>query len=254
MTGMDSGGATANEEELGVRALGFAVSASNLDSMVQLERSLLEAIAPMGMTAAASGLVSGPKADSPDQFHFAGWPADWAAYYTSHDFLLVDPLPRWARNSGAPITWSGLFASLSPRDPGRDAIDAGKRFGFNEGMAVPTRSADNYLGLVAFGGPRERLSPVEQAYLTMVARAAFEGAERIANKGDIGRAAPILSAREIDCIKLVVRGHSDRQIGKLLGLSDATVRFHLANARTKSGAVSRTHLAALAVARGYVTL
>ena len=169
-------------------------------------------------------------------------------------FLLTDPLPRWARNSGRPLSWSELFRTLPERDPGRLVIEAGARFGFTEGMIVPMRAGDNSLGAVSFGGARAALSPPEQAFLTIVARMAFEAADRIENNGEAGQAAPILMAREIECIVLMVRGHADSAIAKLLGLSMRTVRFHLINARGNFSTTSRTHLAALAIAQGYVTL
>ncbi len=53
---------------------------------------------------------------------------------------------------------------------------------------------------------------------------------------------------------LLVQGHSDRQIAKILGISKTTMRFHIGNAREKTGAVSRTHMAALAVTQGFVTV
>jgi DNA-binding CsgD family transcriptional regulator len=121
-------------------------------------------------------------------------------------------------------------------------------------MVVPARAADNALGLVSIGGARGPLDPAEQVMLAMVARTAFEAAERISATSAITRPAAILSAREIECLVLLVRGHTDQRIAKVLGLSEATARFHLANAREKSGAVSRTHLAALAVAQGWVAL
>jgi DNA-binding CsgD family transcriptional regulator len=206
------------------------------------------------MTAAASGLVSGVKAGSANPFHFADWPKDWVAYYTDNKLMVIDPVLRWARNSGAPLTWSDLYCTLSPRDPGHRVFEASRRFGFSEGMVVPMRSSDNRLGVVSFGGPRGQISPADQALLAAVARCAFEAAERIETKGYVGRPAAILSAREIECLAILVRGHSDQQLAKLLGLSIPTVRFHLANARDKLGAKSRTHLAALAVAQGYVCL
>jgi DNA-binding CsgD family transcriptional regulator len=222
--------------------------------MASLAGLVREAIAPLGMTAAASGLVSGSGATSANPFHFAEWPSDWAALYVAREFLLIDPIPRWARISGLAIPWSALFARLSSRDPGQAVVRAAADFGFNEGMAVPARAANNALGLVSFGGARGALDPVEQVTLAMVARTAFEAAERISGNSAITRPAAILTTREIECLVLLVRGHTDRQIAKLLGLSEATARFHLTNAREKSGAVSRTHLAALAVAQGWVAL
>jgi DNA-binding CsgD family transcriptional regulator len=239
---------------LGARAFEFALAAASLRTMTQLAAAVDAAIAPVGMTAAASGVVSGPKAASANPFHFQNWPAPWVQLYIAEDFLLADPIPRWARNSGQPLTWTALIKALPDKDRGRKVIKTAARFGYTEGMIVPMRTRDNSLGLISMGGGRTALTVGEQAFLVSVGRAAFEAADRIENKGAAGQASPIFSMREIECLTLLVRGHSDTEIGKLLGMTIRTVRFHLSNAREKFPATSRTHLAALAVAQGYVVL
>ncbi len=240
--------------ELGAEALRYALAIRTLADLLALTATLEAAIAPLEITAAASGYVSGPRAASLQPFQLTTWPQAWVDIYLANDFLLADPLPRWARSSGQAITWSALLEVLSPRDPGRRVFDAAMAFGFREGMAIPMRAVDGALGLVAFATPRAALVPAEQEYLTTIGRATFEAAERIERAGEPGRIAPIMTEREINCMALLVQGHSDRQIGAILGVSEPTVRFHLGNARSKSGAVSRTHLAALAVAMGYVSV
>lgn len=222
--------------------------------MGELHAALLQLIAPLGLTMAVSGVVSGPKAASPNPFHFTNWPPALVAEYLAEDFLTTDPLPRWARNSGLALSWSDLIGRLSPRDPGRRAIETAARYGLTEGMAVPTRASDNSLGLVTFGGGSVVLTPARRVCLAMIARAAFEAADRIEHGDGAGRPAAILSEREVECIRLLVRGHSDRRIARLLGISEPTVRFHLGNAREKMDAASRTHLAALAISQGFVSL
>ena len=245
---MDS---TSRKQEWFARARDFALLSLDCTDMGILAGAVLEAIAPFRMTAAASGLVSGPKITTPDLFHFTHWPADWVALYMAEKFYLCDPVPRWARNSGRPISWQDLFKLLPARDSGRKVIEAGIRFGFTEGMVVPMRGADNALAAVSFGGGRGPLSEAEQAALPIIAGAAFRAADRIAGSGS-GRAAPVLNPREIECLGLMVQGHDDARIGKLTGLSVRTVRFHLAAARWKLGAASRLHLAALSISQGYV--
>jgi DNA-binding CsgD family transcriptional regulator len=240
------------DADLGHRAFAYAIAIRDETAMDGLVAKLRREIEPFGLTAAASGLISGPRAASLTPFHFTLWRQDWIDRYVAEDFLLLDPIPRWARNCGRPISWRELIHALPPRDRGRKVIKAGAEYGYTEGLAVPTRSADNSLGLVTFGGARDPLSVEEQVFLTMIARATFEEAERIDNRGEAGRPAAILSAREIECLALLVRGHSDRQIAEILGVTEPTVRFHLGNARDKSGAVSRTHLAALIAAQGFV--
>lgn len=242
-----------DQAELRRRAFDFVIDVHGIDAMDVLVKLLCAQIAPYRLGAAASGFVSGARAASAIPFHFANWPAEWMAHYRAQDFVLIDPSVRWARNSGRALSWRELFQMLSPRDPGQKVVKAAASFGFNEGMIVPTRSGDNSLGLVCFGGMREALNRKEQALLTIVARAAFEAAERILHAGDIGRPAPFLTVREVECLALLVRGRSDQEIADQLGLSRATVRFHIGNAREKSGAPSRGNLIALAIAQGFVT-
>lgn len=236
---------------LGEQAIAFTLRAAGITEMPELAAIVNTAILPVGMTAAASGYVSGPRAASPAPFHFANWSPEWVRIYMAENFLLADPLPRWARSSGRPMAWTDLFDLLPPRDRGRRVIKIASHHKFTEGMAIPMRSADNHLGLVSFGGDRDRLSRAEQTYLTMIGRAAFENAERIERCGEVQKVPPLLSAREIELLVLLVRGHADQQISVMLGISLPTVRFHLNNAKEKLGAVSRTHLAALAVSSGY---
>lgn len=243
-----------SDEALNAMAFAFVTESRSQSSVPSLAAALQAIIEPLGITAAASGFVSGPKAASGQPFHFTNWSEAWIKLYMESDFLLIDPLPRWARSSGRALTWSALINVLPVRDPGRVVVAAAAQFGYLEGMAIPMRGVDNALGLVAMGGARQSLRPAEQTFLTIVGRAAFEAAERIEQGPEPGQAAPILTAREIECLALLVRGHSDREMGAIMGVSEPTVRFHLLNARNKYSAASRTHLAALAVTQGYVTL
>jgi DNA-binding CsgD family transcriptional regulator len=61
---------------------------------------------------------------------------------------------------------------------------------------------------------------------------------------------PELSPRERDCLAYAANGKRDREIAVLLGISDATVRFHIDNARKKLGAANRTQAVAQLVNRG----
>jgi LuxR family quorum-sensing system transcriptional regulator CciR len=245
---MDSAG---DGSGLGATALDFAVRSRDITTIPDLTAALRAIIEPLEITGAASGYISGPRAASLAPFHFTTWPEAWVKIYLESDFVLNDPLPRWARASGRALTWSELFALLPPRDEGLKVAEAAWAFGFTEGLLIPMRAEDNSLGLVAFATPRPFLSLAEQTCLTIIGRAAFEAAERIERAGTGGRIAPAMTEKEIGCLALLVQGHSDREIARILGVTEPTVRFHLANARDKTGAVSRTHMAALAVQFGY---
>jgi LuxR family transcriptional regulator, quorum-sensing system regulator BjaR1 len=58
-----------------------------------------------------------------------------------------------------------------------------------------------------------------------------------------------LTARERDSLALVAEGKTDWEISVILGISEATARFHVDNARRKLGAVTRAQAVARMIAR-----
>ena len=67
-----------------------------------------------------------------------------------------------------------------------------------------------------------------------------------------GRAAdaPVLTPRERDCLAFVADGLRTAELAHRLGVVEATVEFHLVNARRKLGARTRDHAVALALKGG----
>jgi DNA-binding NarL/FixJ family response regulator len=61
-----------------------------------------------------------------------------------------------------------------------------------------------------------------------------------------------LTARELDVLRLLVEGKSDREIGEALFIGARTVQTHVANLFAKLGVNARAEAAAVAVRRGLV--
>jgi DNA-binding CsgD family transcriptional regulator len=60
-----------------------------------------------------------------------------------------------------------------------------------------------------------------------------------------------LNPREVEVLGQLVRGRRNRQIAATLGISENTVKFHVANVLAKLGAASRGEAAAIAVSAGF---
>jgi DNA-binding NarL/FixJ family response regulator len=63
-----------------------------------------------------------------------------------------------------------------------------------------------------------------------------------------------LTPREIEVLELVAEGRPNRAIAERLGISDQTVKFHLASISGKLGAANRTDAVRRAVRAGLITL
>jgi len=63
-----------------------------------------------------------------------------------------------------------------------------------------------------------------------------------------------LTKRELDVLQLLADGLSNKSIGARLGISDQTVKFHVASITGKLGVHSRVAAVRLALRRGLITL
>jgi DNA-binding NarL/FixJ family response regulator len=63
-----------------------------------------------------------------------------------------------------------------------------------------------------------------------------------------------LSERELEILKLLVKGHSTKDVVSMMGLSMGTIRLHISLILEKLGAFDRTNAVAIAIERGIVHL
>ena len=77
--------------------------------------------------------------------------------------------------------------------------------------------------------------------------------ERIHAAGRAPVAAPSgLSPREVEILRLVARGLSNRDVGRALSISEHTAANHIRSILRKTGAANRTEAAAYAHANGLI--
>jgi DNA-binding NarL/FixJ family response regulator len=67
-------------------------------------------------------------------------------------------------------------------------------------------------------------------------------------------AGPSLSPREIEVLKLIAAGKSNKEIGALLFISEGTVKTHVLSIHDKLGVRDRTEAVMVAMKRGILRL
>jgi DNA-binding NarL/FixJ family response regulator len=77
---------------------------------------------------------------------------------------------------------------------------------------------------------------------------------RLDARGDDPAAAEPLTARELEVLDLLAEGLPNKAIARRLGISDQTVKFHVASLSGKLGAANRTDTVRRAVRRGLIAL
>ena len=63
-----------------------------------------------------------------------------------------------------------------------------------------------------------------------------------------------MSEREIEVLKLISAGKSNKQIADLLFVAEATIKSRVTNILSKLGASDRAHAVTIALKRGFIEL
>ena len=63
-----------------------------------------------------------------------------------------------------------------------------------------------------------------------------------------------LTAREVEILRLMARGHRNKQVAAQLNISEHTVKFHISSVMAKLGARTRTEAVTIGVTRGLVAI
>jgi DNA-binding NarL/FixJ family response regulator len=74
----------------------------------------------------------------------------------------------------------------------------------------------------------------------------------VGRKADQAAIRPGPTARELEVLQWIVRGHSNMQIAREMGIAEVTVKFHVKNVLGKLGVASRSKASALGLKSGLV--
>lgn len=148
--------------------------------------------------------------------------------------LAHNPLFARARLSDEPFVKSEL--DEASRGPARErTLGLPDTFEAMEAVIVPIHE-EGLTGWICFAGNQDGVDARTLHTLAAMSYAAWTQAIALRRHRQEEN---MLSQREIECLRMVAAGHTDDQIGKALGITGRTVRFHVGNAKTKLGVNSR---------------
>jgi LuxR family quorum-sensing system transcriptional regulator CciR len=192
----------------------------------------------------------------PDRVNLKDYPPAIAERLIEQRLYRRDPIIRGCSFADGAFLWSELpqLIRLDRRD--RASLEYGTREGLNEGITIPYARLGECMGSCTFAGlrrpsmARRFLGPAQ-----MIGIFAFQAACRLlAQPAWLPVAPPRLHPRPRDCVILVGRGYSNKEIARELGLTPRTVDGYLTDARKLFGAHDRTELVVCALLAGEIGL
>jgi DNA-binding CsgD family transcriptional regulator len=166
------------------------------------------------------------------------YPDAYRAYYKDQHFERIDPIIATAVRSQQPFYWSELSRSHALTARQAAFLAELEACGFHSGLTLPFHgpgSSVEILGMCrAQPGPESRS---RLAHIYAIGVQTWQMSLKFTQAAP--PRIPMLSPRELECLKWSKEGKSYADIGDILGISDRTVEYHISNALRKLEAPDR---------------
>ncbi|GKS65385.1 hypothetical protein YTPLAS72_26890 [Nitrospira sp.] len=186
----------------------------------------------------------------------ASYPDEWLYMYWKNGFADVDPVFKSALKSPGTQHWQETYQNMSSEKE-REFIATAHQFGLRDG--ITTGSVDEACGVATFCSfaseeslDAKRLVPLVEYLGYYIHMALLKATPKAAPQTD--RCVKELSSREVTILNWMKNGKTNWEIGKILGVSERTVRFHIESIFSKLQVTSRSQAVATAIEHGLPAL
>lgn len=237
-----------------LRALDFVEQVMVLDTADAVLNCFRSSAGELGFSTVVAGQTPIAGAPNLPPFFISTWSEDLIQTYEAEGLMRDDPSVEAAHAHTLPVLWSDIHARRRSEGRSLKAFDLAVAFGFPQGLVIPVHGSGRTLGLVTIAGETPDLSADNRAALHMMGLWLYDRLQAIVLPERTAVADPKLSAGELECIKWLLAGKTDWEIGEILGIAEATAHWRVEQAKRKLGVKTRAQLTAVAVARGYVRI
>ena len=182
--------------------------------------------------------------------------AEWQKHYAQSGYVDIDPIVRSGLGGILPIDWAEIdrgdpivrkfFGEAQELDVGANGISIPIRGRHGE-FALFTVTSDE--GAAEWRALRRDLLRDLMVVAWNFHAAALRSCGAVSEPGTAH-----MPLREASCLRWKALGKTDDDIGRILGISPHTVRFHLESARARLNTANTTHTVAKALALGLINM
>jgi DNA-binding CsgD family transcriptional regulator len=233
--------------------MAFIEGLPKIETSQEVGVSFMRLFAPYGFIAVACGGGYYTPTGLTYQFFFNTWPAEWLAHYQANDYVRHDVAPLLGRLTARPFSWRDVLAGREFTEKQGEFHGWLSNIGIVDGLVVPIHYPGGDFGLTVIVSDHFIDSIEVRLALHMAAAHAHQHCRNIGS--GVTEASSVkspLTARELECLRWVLQGKSDTDIGTILDISHTTVHFHIERVKRKLGVKTRTQAASLVVTLGYL--
>ena len=229
-----------------VRLVSSATSSEGAFSSVVAE------VQGLGFEYASFGMKAPVPLVGPRVVWCSNYPSEWQRIYEERNYIRMDPSVAHAIVSDEPIIWDDALFANCPEMRAESL-----RHGLVHGVAQPRRDAQGMVSLLTFARREPEVTTQElrskQERMQWLSYLCHEGTVRHwmpSLYSDLGGA---LSERELEVLRWSSDGHTSSEMAEIMGVTEATVNFHIRNACQKLGTRNKTAAAVRAALMGLLS-
>ncbi|MGO9174163.1 MAG: helix-turn-helix transcriptional regulator [Rhodomicrobium sp.] len=186
------------------------------------------------------------------------YPDDWMAHYRANRYEKKDPVPRHGLTTARPFTWDSVVQSRELKPEQKKVMNEAREAHLLDGIAIPICGHNGELAGVGVasstGGIRPDINLLNKiralALQFHLVYTELEGKDCMEPHDTTGKIH--LTAREKEILLWAAEGKSDSVIADIIGVSHATIRFHMKNIFNKLNANERTLATVKAIRHGLI--
>lgn len=182
---------------------------------------------------------------------FGSLPQHLMDQFRSSENDIFDPVMQHIVKSALPMEWQ--IEPLCQPDNGGIPYNMLKAYGITAGLSMAARSEHSFTRIDFYSNDLEA-NPIQRQFLgdLFLFSSHLNEAARSLWAKKIPRQAPILTAREHQCLVWSANGKTSREIGLILEISRHTVYFHLKKVAAKFNVYGTRHAISRAMEMGLI--
>ncbi|HRX40850.1 MAG TPA: LuxR family transcriptional regulator [Parvularculaceae bacterium] len=186
------------------------------------------------------------------------YPESWIERYIADNIVANDPVLLASQRTNVGFCWSEIPTLIPVTEAHREIRERTIKAGIDDGFTVPAHVPGETNGSCSFAMATGRDLPHDNLKMAqLVGEFAFQAARAM-----VFNAFPLakrptkgpLTQRQLECVLFVARGKSNWEIGKILGISEGTVKRHIEDARAHYEVGSRMQVVMRALFEGQIGL
>jgi LuxR family transcriptional regulator, quorum-sensing system regulator SolR len=222
---------------------------SPADSSAELLKELAAIVRDLGFEYCSYVLRMPFPMSQPSVTWASTYPAHWLEHYFANNYLEIDPLIQRTSREMSPVVWSDDLFESQPA-----FWEEARAHGIRHGWALATHGKYMTTGMLSLARSHQTVTEAELAETEMQMVWLSHTIHGLIGAIEMRRLLPVfeieLTAREREVLRWSAAGKTAEAIGRILGISERTVTFHITSSLTKLDVTNKTQAVAKALLLG----